>query len=245
MSILLDIILLTAIVFLAAYICLSFISMSLGIKLLTSGLITILFVTLIKKLFFKKNSNVISYRRFVTYLIWQGEERAKELLKETCQDGNFEDKGEYVIADSKVIFLWTKYGSISADTAVKFYRTCKKDNIDEAYILTTNSDKKMMGLIRSFGDVALTYCTFKDVYRRLRKQDKLPADVREKIPAAQLLKLIFHSAFTRKNGFRFVGISLLLLAISFFTPFRNYYIILASINLALSIGCLVAGLIRR
>ena len=99
-----------------------------------------------------------------------------------------------------------------------------------------------MALIKSFGDVTISFYTFKPIYRHLKKQNKLPNDIREKIPAAQLVKLIFHTAFTRKNGFRFVGVSLLLLAISFFTPFGKYYITLAAINLVLAIVCLVKTL---
>ena len=242
MSIILDLILTTFIIFIASYICLSFLPIGLGIKLLCSALISIVISSLVKRLLFKGKSSEINYRKFVTYLIWQGEDKAKELLQELCVDKAFEDKGDYVIADGKAIFLWTKYGSISADTIVKFYRTCKKNSIEEAYVLTTNSDKKMMALIKSFGDVTISFYTFKPIYRHLKKQNKLPNDIREKIPAAQLVKLIFHTAFTRKNGFRFVGVSLLLLAISFFTPFGKYYLTLASINLVLAVVCLVKTL---
>ena len=242
MSVILDLMLLTSIIFIASYICLSFLSIGLGIKLLCSALITIVISSLVKRLLFKGKSNEINYRKFVTYLIWQGEDKAKELLKELCADSDFEDNGDYVVAKGKAIFLWTKYGSISADTIVKFYRTCKKNSIDEAYVLTTNSDKKMMALVKTFGDVTISFYTFKPIYRHLRKINKLPSDIREKIPPAQLIKLIFNSAFTRKNGFRFVGISLLLLAISFFTPFGKYYITLATINLVLAAVCLVKTL---
>ncbi|MDE5549265.1 MAG: hypothetical protein K2J13_03335 [Clostridia bacterium] len=242
MSIILDLALLTFIIFIASYICLSFLTMSIGVKLLCCALITIVVASLIKKLLFKGKSNEINYRKFVTYLIWQGEDKAKELLKELCVDGDFVDNGDYVVAHGKAIFLWTKYGAISADTIVKFYRTCKKNSINEAYVLTTNRDKKMMSLIKSFGDVTITFCTFKPVYKHLKTQSKLPTDIREKIPPAQLVKLIFHTAFTRKNGFRFAGVSLLLLAISFFTPFGKYYLVLASINLVLAVVCLVKTL---
>ena len=242
MSIILDLMLLTIIIFISSYICLSFLSMGLGVKLLCSALITIVITSLAKRLLFKSKSQDINFRKFVTYLIWQGEDKAKELLQQLCADGEFEDKGEYVVANGKTIFLWTKYGSISADTIVKFYRTCKKNSIDEAYVLTTNGDKKMMTLVKSFGDVTILFSSFKPVYKKLKKQNKLPTDIREKIPTAQLIKLIFHSAFTRKNGFRFAGVSLLLLAISFFTPFGKYYLALASINLVLAIVCLIRAI---
>ena len=239
MSIILDLILLTFIIFISSYICLSFLTMGLGIKLLCSALITIVIVTLVKKILLKGKSQDINYRKFVTYLIWQGEDKAKELLRSLCADGEFEDNGEYVVINGKAIFLWTKYGSISADTIVKFYRICKKNSVDSAYVLTTNSDKKMIALVKSFGDVTISFSTFKSVYRHLKKQNKLPNDIREKIPTSQLVKLIIGSAFTRKNGFRFVGISILLLAISYFTPFGRYYLILASINLILALICLI------
>ncbi len=242
MSVILDLFLLTIITFIASYICLSFLTMSIGVKLLCCVLISVVISSIVKKILFKNNTQHINYRKFVTYLIWQGEDKAKELLSNLCADCGFEDRGEYVIADGKAIFLWTKYGAISADMIVKFYRSCKKDGISDAYVLTTNSDKKMMALVKSFGDVTLTFSTFKPIYKKLQQQEKLPDDIREKIPAAQLLKLIFHSAFTRKNGFRFVGVSLLLLSISFFTPFGKYYLTLASINIILALVCLVKAL---
>ncbi len=245
MAILLDLILLTIIIYLGSYIMLSFLSMGLAFNLICSALITIVAITLIKKIMLKNSSQNIKYRKFVTYLIWQGEDTAKTLLRDLCGAARFEDRGEYVLIDGKAVFLWTKYGAVSPDTVVRFYRACKKDEVSQAYILSTNCDKKTMAFVKSFGDVSLSFSTFKQVYRSLKKQNKLPSDIKEKVPTAQLLKLIFQSAFNRKNGFRFAGISVLLLAISFFTPFRNYYITLAAINLALSASCLIASFIRR
>ncbi|MDE5616282.1 MAG: hypothetical protein K2I78_00670, partial [Clostridia bacterium] len=137
MSVILDIMVLTIIIFISAYICLSFLSIGIGGKLICCVLISIVIASLVKKLLFKNNSQQINYRKFVTYLIWQGEDKAKELIADLCAENTFKDKGEYVIADGKAIFLWTKYGAISADTIVRFYRACKKDGIEDAYVLTT------------------------------------------------------------------------------------------------------------
>ena len=243
MAIIFDLILLTLTVFVGTYVCVYFLPLNLPMRLLLSALICIVTVSIIRKLLFKPRNNKMSYRNFVTYLIWQGEDYAKQFLAKLCENKRqFQDMGEYLLIDDKAIFLWTKYGAISADTMVRYYRICKSNNIQKACILTTNGDKKTTAFIKNFGDVVLTYSNFKQVYNALKKQDMLPPDSKTKIPAKQMIGIILQTAFTRKNGFRFIGISLLLLLISFVTPFTNYYIAIASVNLALSIACMAVSL---
>ncbi len=185
----------------------------------------------------------MSYRKYVTYLIWQGEDYTKEVIAKLCANKKiFQDMGEYIIVDDTPVFIWTKYGSISADTMVKYYRICKKNNFQKAYILTTNGDKKTTAFIKNFGGVMLIYSNFKQVYSAVKKNDLLPQDSKNKIPAKQMFAMILQTAFTRKNGFRFIGVSLLLLLISFVTPFTNYYIAIASVNLAFAIACMAVSL---
>lgn len=243
MAIILDLILLTLTVFVAAYIGVYFLPLNLPLRLVLSALISIVIVSLIRRAFFKPRNNKMSYRKYVTYLIWQGEDYAKEIIAKLCEGKKpFQDMGEYILIDGTPVFLWTKYGSISADTMVKFYRTCKKNNMQKAYILTTNGDKKTSAFIKNFGDVMLIYSNFKQVYNAMRKNDLLPQDSKNKIPAKQMMSMIIQTAFTRKNGFRFIGVSLLLLLISFVTPFANYYITIASVNLAFAIACMAVSL---
>ena len=125
---------------------------------------------------------------------------------------------------------------------VRYYRICKDNNLVKAYILTTNGDKKTSALIKSFGDIMLVYSNFKSIYKVGKRLDVLPQATRNKIPLRQFMGMIFQTAFTRKNGFRFIGISLLLLLISFVTPFASYYITIASINLILAVACLVVSM---
>ncbi|MDE7209052.1 MAG: hypothetical protein K2O31_04140 [Clostridia bacterium] len=243
MAIILDLILLTLTVFVTAYIGAYFLPLNLPLRLVLSALISIVAVSAIRRAFFKPRNNKMSYRKYVTYLIWQGEDYTKDIIAKLCENKkNFEDMGEYILIDNTPVFLWTKYGSISADTMVRYYRICKKNNLQKAYVLTTNGDKKTMAFIKNFGDVMLIYSNFRQIYNAVKKNDLLPQDSKTKVPAKQMLSMIIQTAFTRKNGFRFIGVSLLLLLISFVTPFANYYITIASINLALAIACMAASL---
>ena len=242
MAVFIDLILLTLTTFVTAYIGVYFLPLNLPMRLILSALITAVTVSFIRRFFFKTRNNMISYRKYVTYLIWQGEDYTKGILEKLCKNKcDFQDKGEYVLIDGKAIFIWTKYGSISADTMVRYYRICKKDNLQKAYVLTTNGDKKNTAFIKNFG-VLLIYSNFKQVYNAVKKNNLLPADSKTKIPAKQMLSMILQTAFTRKNGFRFIGISLMLLLISFVTPFTNYYIAIASVNLAFAITCMAVSL---
>ena len=243
MAIILDLILLTLTIFVTAYIGAYFLPLNLPLRLILSALISIVVVSTIRRAFFKPRNNKISYRRYVTYLIWQGEDYAKEVIAKLCQDKKqFQDMGEYILVDNTPVFLWTKYGAISADTMVRYYRICKKNNLQKAFILTTNGDKKTTAFVKNFGDVMLIYSNFRQVYNAVKKNDMLPQASKNKIPAKQMLSMIMQTAFTRKNGFRFIGVSLLLLLISFVTPFTNYYIAIASVNLALAIACMAVSL---
>ncbi|MDE6361536.1 MAG: hypothetical protein K2L53_01005 [Clostridia bacterium] len=238
-----DLILLTLTIFVTAYIGAYFLPLNLPLRLILSALISIVVVSTIRKAFFKPRNNKMSYRRYVTYLIWQGEDYAKEVIAKLCQDKKqFQDMGEYILVDNTPVFIWTKYGAISADTMVRYYRICKKNNLQKAFILTTNGDKKTTAFVKNFGDVMLIYSNFRQVYNAVKKNDMLPQDSKNKIPAKQMLSMIMQTAFTRKNGFRFIGVSLLLLLISFVTPFTNYYIAIASVNLALAIACMAVSL---
>lgn len=243
MAIILDLILLALTIFVASYIGLYFLPLGLPLRILTCSMIAILCVSIVKRALFKPRDEKISYRKFVTYLIWQGEDYTKQLICKLCDENrSCQDMGEFLIIDGVGVFLWTKYGSISADTLVKFYRICKKNNLIKAYIITTNGDKKTSAFVKSFGDVTLTYENFKTIYKNLKKRDMLPDNTKNRIPPKQLFSMIIQTAFTRKNGFRFIGVSLLLLAISFFTPFSTYYILLSGVNLALAVACLVVSL---
>ena len=242
MATILDLILLTMTTFVSAYIGLYFLPLGFPMRIILSVLISFVIVSFIKRFFFKSRNNQMSYRKYVTYLIWQGEDYTKTVIEELCREKcEYKDMGEYILVDNKAIFLWTKYGAISPDTAVKFYRICKKNNLQKAYILTTNSDKKTTAFMKNFGTL-LVYSNFKQVYSAVKRRNLLPPDSKDKIPAKQMLAMILQTAFTRKNGFRFIGISLMLLLISFVTPFANYYITLASINLAFAIACVVVSI---
>ena len=246
MAIIFDLILMTLTIFVATYVGVYFLPFNLPMRLILSALITFALTTFIGRILFKPRDNKISYRRFITYLIWQGEGYTKQLLQSLCGNSHsFEDKGDYVLIDGKAVFLWTKYGAISADSLVRFYRISKDNNLISAHILTTNGDKKTSAFIKNFGDIMLAYCNFKQVYKAAKKYDALPTTTRDKIPLRQLLSMIFQTAFTRKNGFRFIGISLLLLLISFVTPFSSYYIVIASVNLIFAITCLIVSMRRE
>ena len=243
MAIILDLILLTLTVFVSAYIGTYFLPLNLPLRLILSALISIVAVSTVRRAFFKPSNNKISYRKYVTYLIWQGEDYAKEVIAKLCENKKqFQDMGDYILIDNTPVFLWTKYGSISADTMVRYYRICKKNGFQKAFILTTNGDKKTTAFIKNFGDVMLIYSNFRQLYNAVKKNDLLPQDSKVKISARQMFTMIIQTAFTRKNGFRFIGVSLLLLLISFVTPFANYYITIASLNLALAIACMAVSL---
>lgn len=239
-----DIILLTAIVFMIAYIFFSFLAMPFAMQLACAALTALVIAATVNKFFLKDKKNGLSYRNFLTYLIWQGEDYAKTLLSSAYGEG-YEDMGEYVKKDGKAVFLWTKYGRLSADTLVRLCRICTKEGIREAKILTTNPDKKALSFVKRFGDVAVTFDSFKPLYKKLKSKDLLPSVKREKNDKRRYLKLVLESAFTRKNGFRFAGVSMLLVAISFLTPFSDYYLALASVNLVFALVCLIRSLIDK
>ncbi len=121
MAIIFDLILMTLTIFVATYVGVYFLPFNLPMRLILSALITFALTTFIGRILFKPRDNKISYRRFITYLIWQGEGYTKQLLHSLCGNSHsFEDKGDYVLIDGKAVFLWTKYGATAADYRVRF-----------------------------------------------------------------------------------------------------------------------------
>ncbi len=117
MAIFIDLILLTLTTFVSAYIGLYFLPLNLPMRLILSALITFVAVSFIRRFFFKSRNNKMSYRKYVTHLIWQGEEYTKSILAKLCENKrDFQDMGEYVLIDGKPVFLGTNSGSVLANT---------------------------------------------------------------------------------------------------------------------------------
>ena len=108
MATILDLILLTLTVFVSSYIGVYFLPLNLPLRLIISALISIVIVSTVRKLFFKSNNNKMSYRKYVTYLIWQGEDYTKEVIARLCDNKKqFQDMGEYTLIDDTPVFIWT------------------------------------------------------------------------------------------------------------------------------------------
>lgn len=186
-----------------------------------------------------KNERRLSYRDFATYCMLEGEDCVRALLQSLAGE-RYADCGQWLYVDGKIVFLWVKFGGLSADSAANIYRVCRDHKLEKAYLLTAAKDRKNIAMMRRFCKSYIVFIDLKTLYNALKKRGKLPAVKPHRLPLPETAKLAFAGAFTKKNGVRLLIAAAVLVGASFLTPLTTYYLTLAGITLALSAVCLFA-----
>lgn len=187
----------------------------------------------------RKSKRNLRYRDFATYCMLQGDSYVRDLIKDLA--GNrYEDCGQWIHVDGKDVFLWVKFGGISADTAANFYRVCRDNGIRKAYLLSAAKDRKNTALIRRYCDAYFVSVDLKALYNALAQAEKLPNIKPKKLPFRHNVRLALSVAFTRKNGVRLLAAAAVMVGVSFLTPFTTYYLTISAITLILAAACMFA-----
>ena len=236
MGIRIDKFLLCVIVFLAAWIALSLAGARLWICALGAFGASILCALLLAHR--RARSDCPTYRDYITYCILEGDDVLKPQIADMLGE-QAQDMGEYFAVGDTAYFYWLKFGSLGADTVVRYYRLCKQRGFTKAVILTASKDRKLISIGKRISACTIVFRDFHSVYRYHKRRDTLPRIVPPRLRVRETLALALSVAFAPSNAKRFVWIALVLFGLSFLTPLRTYYLILAAVQLILAAICLI------
>lgn len=183
--------------------------------------------------------NTMRYEDFVTYLIVEGEDKLVSIVK--CMDDSLSiDKKDNVYFFGSVpVFVWLKFGNISADSIVAMCKTCKKYNFSKAYVIASSKDKNALTLSKKLCQINLMFYDLKNIYKYAEKSNLIPKNIKYKGYYRQTFLFVLSTIFDSKNIKRYMLVSTILLVLSFLTPLTSYYLTLSSISLAFAIVCVI------
>lgn len=179
-----------------------------------------------------------SYRTYLLQSMILGDDCIKPQISAMLGEGAT-DMGEYFLSDGTAYFYWIKFGSISADTVVRYYRLCREHGISKAVIFTTSKDRKLLSITRQLRDCSMHMQDYRIVYRYHKQHHSLPHLTMHRPPRRERMQIVAEQVFSPANARRFLWVGCVIFLLSFLTPIRTYYLIVAGINLLFSLICLI------
>lgn len=176
-----------------------------------------------------------SWDRLEVHLCMQGGEYAINLLKSTIKNAEIENGSNYIVLKNSVIIGNFKFSALSyadINEACKIAMKCEKSII---YLLAKSIDRKAYQ-IATLQDIKLQQIKTKQFFKYLAKHNALP-DLK-KIKRKFDIKVFFEIVFSRRNLRSYMFSGTVLIATSFITPLKVYYIAIGSALLVLALLCL-------
>lgn len=232
-----DCILFTIISFMLCYILTALLHIQIWLCLIFSLMISLLIGILLLYLNSKKQKH-IDYNSFVENLVVDGEEKLILLLQNNFED-TFTKEEKLIIYKEKPAFFWLNFANISLDSMLKYYRICKENNYSSAIVFIKNKDKKYYQFLRFFDNFIFEFESYKLLYNKLKTQEKLPQKSKlHKRKFLETISIILKSAFCRRNCKHFLFTAFFILLMSFITPLKTYYLVMAGVATILAAICL-------
>lgn len=196
-----------------------------SLALCFASLFTIKYVSLI----FQKP---YSWDRLEVHLCMQGSEYAINLLKSTIKNDKIESGFSYIILKNSVIIANFKFSALSYADINEACKIAKKHGKNEIYMLTKAIDRKAYQ-IATMQNIKVQPIKTKQFFKYLSKHNALPN--LKKIKRKFDIKMFFEIVFSRRNLRSYMFSGIILIATSFLTPLKVYYISIGSILLALAL----------
>jgi hypothetical protein len=141
-----------------------------------------------------------------------------------------------IYENDTLIMVNYKFSGTTADEVAKAYRKCKQENLKKVMILARPTERKIM-LIAANLDLAIDFPDPRAVKKYLLNKNALPEKLvsherKKRVPVNY--KEVLRAAFDRRRIKFYIFTALILFAMSFITPLRLYYMIMATIPLLLA-----------
>lgn len=231
-------------IFASSVLWMIYIVKNLAIAIFVALLITILIHSITTHLVNRKaNKNKIGIPEMENLLALYGLEYQTDLLMRAIPSYFEPEKIDNGVSfnlncEKVAAFINFKYSSCSAEDIAKFYRSCKKQSIKKAYIVSRSNPRNIF-VMASGLDVHFIFITSKQLHRHLYKQNLLMESItaknkRQKRKFREILGEIFQKK--RAKYFFFCALTLGLFCI--ISPYKIYYLVMTSIIAAFGIICI-------
>lgn len=169
-----------------------------------------------------------AYAAYANELIIGGNDAVmSEVKKITGLDGNVTDN--YLFAENKLVINAVKFGNVTGDEIIRYFRLHNKLNSAETYIIARHLDRKAMSVLNSI-DANIIYIPLRRVYH-LSRPEKMPSTKRRR----RKISDAFRYALSRSNASKYLFTALVLGVMSIFTPLKTYYLVLSSVTALLAV----------
>lgn len=203
---------------------------ALGIAVLCA-LVTVL---IIKKIAEKTNKVKYDKNLFFNQLALNGNEYTLNLyLSHTAEKAC----GNHLIDNGTLYYSAFRFSEATCDDVAAAYRTARDGNADKITFLCTGASRNVQ-LMAAALPLEFRFVFKNDIFRALKERDSLPALVQPNKEKVKLppVKTVLSAALSSTNVKYYVFSGGLLAAMSFLTPYKLYYVIMASLSLALAVA---------
>ncbi len=227
-------------IFVPSYLLCNFFTQNIAIKSILSailGLLGLVIISFVQKM----TKSRINYKNFALYTSVHGAGYIYDKLVKAFSNMEFENKGDYLISPDKIMIICSaKFGNLSPDEILKYNKLVQKEEATKCYLIAKELPKNCAIALFNFTD-KIKYIPLKIVFKMLKSQKLLDEKINVKLGKLNYSNNIFDIIFDKSNIKKFLFVAIILYAFSFIIPFKTYYIVLGSINIALAIICVVRG----
>jgi hypothetical protein len=142
----------------------------------------------------------------------------------------------FVYKGDTLVFNNIKFSPTSEEDIARLYRACKAKNFSKVLLIAGRTDRKLLAFAASLG-LSVRCPTPITIKRYLQQHNALPeppSPLKIKLPKYKIKDLL-SVVFDRQKAKYYIFTGVLLLLMSLITPLRLYYLIFASVPMALAI----------
>lgn len=179
-----------------------------------------------------RKSKPYSVDRLELELCMQDNNYAIKLLSSAIKNDKIENTQNYILLENAVIIANFKFSLLSYSDINSALQIASKHGKSKIYILSKGIERKAYQLA-NIRQIGIELIKTKALYKFLQKHNALP-DLKKqkvKIDIRQLVEIIL----SRRNLKSYLFSGTILIAVSFLTPLKIYYITIGTILLALAL----------
>lgn len=182
--------------------------------------------------FSKKNQKPYTYDRLETEFCIRGGEYIIELLVSSLKNPQIENGDTYILLENSIIISNFKFSPLGGSDVANVCKLAKKHDKNHVYLITKGVDRKAWQ-VANLQDVKIEVVKTKQVFKFLAKRNALPVlkKQKQKFSVSSLLLAIL----SRRNLKNYLFSGAVLIAVSFITPLKIYYIVTGTLLLFLAL----------
>lgn len=179
-----------------------------------------------------KKSKPYSVDRLELELCMRENQYAINLLLSVIKNGEFENTNSYILLKNSVIIADFKFSALSYADVNSALQIAMKHGKKKIYMLAKSIDRKAYQLA-NIRQVDIELVKTRALYKFLKKHNALPNLKRQKVKLN--LKQLIEIVLSRRNLKSYIFSGTILIAVSFLTPLKIYYLTFGTILLVLAL----------